>query len=307
MIESLISSYCVHLEAENRSAKTIAWHRASLGKFATWLNETGQSHDPDDWNATLIRTYYVALKHATKADGAPLSPTSVNTYARSLRAFCHWLHAEEFAETNVMAKVKQPSAPKLVKPVLTADECQRALNAAKSGRNGLRDHALMLFMLDTGARANEVCGLAMADVNWQQRLAKVFGKGGKERYIPFSAATMKAMQRYIVKARRDESDRVFQNEDGYALTPSGLLQLCHRIGERAGVELNPHKFRHTFAISYLRSGASVFALQKTLGHSSLDMSLRYAALMTDDLVNDHAKHSPVAALLAPGSGRFGER
>lgn len=63
------------------------------------------------------------------------------------------------------------------------------------------------------------------------------------------------------------------------------------------MELHPHKCRHTFAISYLRSGASVFALQKTLGHTTLDMSLRYAALMTEDLQNDHAKHSPVTALL----------
>jgi site-specific recombinase XerD len=153
-------------------------------------------------------------------------------------------------------------------------------------------------MLDTGARANEVCQLPESDVNWSQRLAKVYGKGAKERYVPFSAATMKAIQRYMVKARERDCDRLFQNEEGKPLSTSGLLQLCNRLGEKAGVELNPHKFRHTFAISYLRSGASVFALQKTLGHSSLDMSLRYAALVTEDLVNDHAKHSPVAALIS---------
>jgi site-specific recombinase XerD len=146
----------------------------------------------------------------------------------------------------------------------------------------------------------------MADVNFSQRLAKVFGKGGKERFVPFSAATMKALQKYIVKARGDECDRLFQSEDGHALTTSGLLQLCQRIGERADVPLNPHKFRHTFAITFLRNGASVFALKQQLGHASLDMVLRYAAMTTDDLVANHAKHSPVAARMANG-GRSGKR
>ena len=200
--------------------------------------------------------------------------------------------------SDPMTKVKAPASPKLVKPVLSLDECRNVLKAAKSTRNARRDEALILFMLDTGARANEVCTLRAGDVNWSQRLAMVFGKGQKERYVPFSAATMVAMQRYAVKNRSDVSDRFFQNEEGQPLTTSGLLQMCQRIGASAGVELNPHKFRHTFAISYLRSGASVFALQKTLGHSSLDMSLRYSALMTDDLIQDHARHSPVAGLLS---------
>ena len=108
---------------------------------------------------------------------------------------------------------------------------------------------------------------------------------------------MVAMQRYAMKCRTDVSDSFFQNEEGRSLTTFGLLQMRQRIGASAGVEFSPHRLRHTFAISYLRSGASVFALQKTLGHTSLDMSLRYSALMTDDLIADHAKHSPVAGML----------
>lgn len=298
MLPALVETYCVHMEAEGRSAKTIAWHRASLGKFLAYLRDANHPENPELWNANTIRAYFVALKHMAKANGEPLSATSVGTYARSLRAFCRWLVREEFLAADPMAKVKQPTSPQLVKPVLSLDECCLVLNSAKQSRNGRRDEALFLFMLDTGARAGEVCTLRVSDVNWSQRLAKVYGKGAKERYVPFSAATMVAMQRYAVKSRSADCDRFFQNEDGRPLTTSGLLQMCQRIGGAAGVELNPHKFRHTFAISYLRSGASVFALQKTLGHTSLDMSLRYSALMTDDLVSDHAKHSPVAGMLS---------
>ena len=297
MLPSLVETYCIHLEAEGRTAKTITWHRTSLGKFSRWLADTNQREHPDQWTAHTMRAYLVALKHSTKPDGETLAATSVGTYARSLRAFCAWLCREEFLTTDPMTKVKQPTTPKLVKPVLSLDECRLVLKAAKSTRNARRDEALILFMLDTGARANEVCTLRAGDVNWSQRLAMVFGKGAKERYVPFSAATMVAMQRYAVKNRSDVSDRFFQGEEGRPLTTSGLLQMCQRIGANAGVAFSPHRLRHTFAISYLRSGASVFALQKTLGHTSLDMSLRYSALMTDDLISDHAKHSPVAGML----------
>jgi integrase/recombinase XerD len=298
MISTLIETYLIHLEAENRSAKTLIWHRSCLGKFAQWLETADHSPNPDEWSANTIRAYYVALKREKKPNGQPLAATSVSTYARSLRAFCNWLAEEDFAAANPMAKLQQPATPKLVKPVLSLTDCHAILKAAKTGRNGLRDTALILFMLDTGARASEVCGLTIGDVNWQQRLAKVYGKGAKERYVPFSAATLKAMQRYSIRDRDDSNQRMFQNEENKAQTPSGLLQLCYRIGERAGVELNPHKFRHTFAIQYLRSGASVFSLMKSLGHSSVEMSLRYSALMTEDLISDHSKHSPVAALLS---------
>lgn len=82
------------------------------------------------------------------------------------------------------------------------------------------------------------------------------------------------------------------------MTPSGLRQLCNRLVDKVRVDLDPHKFRHTFAISYLRSEASAFALQKTPGHTTLDKTLRYAALMTEDLVNDNKAHSPATAPLA---------
>jgi site-specific recombinase XerD len=300
LLSQLVETYVLHLESEGRSSKTLDWHRSCLRKFSLWLTESGTSENPDDWTAATIRAYLVSLMRMTKADGTPLSATSVNTYACSLRAFCHWLEVEEFAERNVMERVKSPALPKLVKPVLGSDECRALLKATKESRNALRDEAIILFLLDTGARANELCSLRETDIIWGQRLAKVFGKGSKERYIPFSAATMKAMQRYSLKARDANGNTFFQSEEGGKLSTSGLLQLCQRLGEKAEVEASPHKFRHTFAISYLRSGASVFALQKTLGHTSLEMSRRYASLMTEDLVTDHAKHSPVAALLGKG-------
>ncbi len=298
MLDTLVTTYRVHLEAEGKSPKTIEWHRYSLAKFAAWLHDAGHPENPAEWTPAMIRSYLVALRGMPTRSGKPLAPHSVKSYHSSLRSFCAWLHAEEFTDRDVMERVKQPAVPKLAKPSLSPDEIRRVLSATKAGgRHAIRDEALILFLLDTGARANEVCTLRMVDVGWEQRVAKLFGKGAKERFVPFSAQTMKAMQRYALKARRGGTDRFFESDTVQPLTRSGLLQLCRRIGDRAGVELNPHKFRHTFAITSLRSGASVFAVQKMLGHTSLDVTLRYAHLVTDDIVNEHRKHSPVDRVL----------
>ncbi len=298
MASSLIDTYCTHLQAEGKSPHTIRWHVSCLNRFTEWLGINEHSVDPNTWTPALVRSYLVSLQKDTH-EGQPLSAHTIRSYFASLRCYCRWLLREEYIDRDVMERVRAPKTPKLVKATFTTDEIKRLLSATRDwSRNDLRDEALILFMLDTGARANEVCSLTLADVNWSQRLAKLFGKGAKERYVPFSAPTMKAVQRFIHKSRRGLTDRLFESEEGRPLTPSGLYQALARRGKLAGVEVNPHKFRHTFAISYLRNGASVFALQKTLGHTTLDMTLRYSALMTDDLVSEHMEHSPVAALLS---------
>lgn len=201
MLSALIDTFCVYLEAEGKSPKTTDWHLASLGEFARWLANNGHSDNPTEWTPAVIRAYFVALRHMTTRDGHPPAAQSVKSYGNSLQSFCRWLHAEEFTDRDVMAKAKPPTAPKSVKPVLSEAECRAVLSAAKAGRNALRNEVLILFMLDTGTRAHEVCTLRVGDCQWSQRLAKVFGKGAKELYVPFSAATAKAMQRYMLKAR----------------------------------------------------------------------------------------------------------
>jgi len=217
----------------------------------------------------------------------------------SLRSFCKWLHSEGLTAQDTMSRVSQPKTPKEHKPNLSPQEITLIIRAAREGRRTpLRDEAIVLFLLDTGARASEVVGLTESDFDWHTHTALLRGKGAKDRRVPFSALTAKALQRYALKARTKQSTAFFQSEEGQFLTRWGLGQLCRRLGERSQISLNPHKFRHTFAITYLRAGGTVFALQKSLGHSSLDMSLRYSNMLTDDLVREHQEHSPVEFVFA---------
>ncbi len=294
----LVSQYLLALQAEGVSPHTLRWHRQSLKQFDDWLAAGDHPQDPAEWTPTVLRGFIVYTQTRPSARGAHLSGAAVNSRIRSLRAFCAWLREERFVDRDLFERVPVPKSPHLVKETLSPSDIQRLLAALQpGGRNVLRDEALLLFLLDTGARANEVCTLRAEAIDWDRGIAQVFGKGRKERYVPFSPPTARAMQRYALRERKGHSNRFFESEEGAPLTPSGLFQMCTRLSRRAGVKLAPHKCRHTFGIQYLRNGGSVFALQKTLGHTSLDTTLRYAAMVTDDLINEHREHSPIAGLL----------
>ncbi len=299
MLDECIEGFLLHRESEGRSDKTLRWHRGSLRLFSAWLHANDLPTNPQAWDATLIRRYLVHLRERTSPHHKPLSPQTIRTYASSLRAFCRWLYEEGLTAKNPAERVAQPSVEHLAKEPFSEDEARQLIRAAAlDRRNGLRDGAIILFMLDSGCRASEVVGLRGEDLIWTQRMAKVYGKGRKERVVFFSAETMRAMQKYGMRRRTIECDRFFQTEEGRALTPSGLLHITKRLGTRAKLtNVHPHRFRHTAAITFLRAGGNVLALQRLLGHTTLTMTQRYVAMVNDDLAREHRKHSPVAALL----------
>jgi integrase/recombinase XerD len=296
--KDLVTLYLNAHQAEGRSAETIRWHHHSLTPFVAWLREEGYPADPTQWNAKLLREWivYNQTRPAKRGEGT-LSASAVNSLIRSVKAFSRWLAEEELVERDPFHRVKAPKVPRLVKPHLSPQELAKVLSTARSNRNAFRDEALILFFLDKGARASEVCGLRADAIDWSSGIARLYGKGQKERYVPFSVHTAKAMQRYGLRNRRGDGPTFFQSEEGGPLTTSGLYQICKRISDESGVHVAPHKLRHTFAISYLRAGGNAFALQKLLGHTTLHTTLTYVAMTSDDLVAEHRQHSPVDAML----------
>ena len=308
-VDECVRAYTrVHLRSERRSPATIEWHRHVLGRFAAWLGAEGRPLEPASWTPLLLKEYQVSLTEATSKLGTPYSPHSLRSMHSSLRSFCRWLHMEGLTQTDVMSGVARPRTPSEHKPNLSAAEIYSVLSAARgSERNARRDEALVLFLLDTGARVTEAANLREHDLDWDSHTALLHGKGAKDRRVPFGPDTARVMQRYALRDRRQDCSHFFQGEHGEGLTRWGVAQMCRRLGTRAGVELNPHKFRHTFAITFLRAGGSVFALQKMLGHASLDMSLRYSYMLTDDLVREHEEHGPVGFLLRSFRSKPGHR
>jgi integrase/recombinase XerD len=166
----------------------------------------------------------------------------------------------------------------------------------------LRDRALILFLLDTGVRASELCDLTVADVDLATGTARVRGKGhlnagaGKLRLVRLGKRTRHALWLYLadraVLATADAP--VFATRAGETWNRIHLRTHLHRLGLRADVaRCYPHRFRHTFALNYLRNGGDIYTLQQQLGHSSLEMVRRYLALAQADAEAAHRRASPV--------------
>lgn len=251
----------------------------------------------------MLRDYIRYLQHATTPHGNPLSQGSVTTYTSSLHAFTRWMHEEELTDTNVGARVKKPRAPKLSLQPFSDAELKRLIIASK--RN-LRDHAVLMVMVDGGMRASEVCTLTLDNVLLAQSALKVSGKGRKQRLIPLSVQTATALRRYLLRERQTyrmaaSSPYVFVTERAPNLSPRSLLSVLQRIGKAANVDhCHPHKCRRTMATSFIRNGGDVFALQHILGHENLAITQRYVTISPEDLVIRHAKASPIANLMKPG-------
>jgi site-specific recombinase XerD len=224
--------------------------------------------------------------------------STVATYHRNIRAFFSWLVKEGIIEESPMEAIPAPVCRADQIQPFTEGQIKDLLAAAKSDHK-LRDKAILLFLLDTGARASELCNLNRSEVDLRNRRCTVLGKGNKRRELYFSEFTQQALTHYL-RQRGDDQDGLFLSERGGSLKREGLLQLIQRLGKKAGIEVvrcSPHTFRHTHAIEFLRSGGNTFSLQLMLGHTSLAMTNRYVALAQADIEEQHRMNSPVMRLM----------
>ena len=175
-----------------------------------------------------------------------------------------------------------------------ADRRPGQKEAENSRTTALRDRAIVILLVDTGIRASELCDLVQRDADFKNHRSVVIGKGRKERHVPISPRTEQALWRYLT-TRDDKKPAapLFATATGNRRDRFGLHRLLETAVSRVGVQdVHPHRFRHTFAIMFLRNGGNVFALQRILGHESLTMVNKYLAIAQTDLEAAHRDASP---------------
>jgi integrase/recombinase XerD len=228
--------------------------------------------------------------------GLERNPTTVNIYTRALRTYVRWLVQEGYLPEDPMRDVRTPKVPKKSPNVLSEEEVAALLRVAK-GRP--RDYAILLFLLDTGVRASELCDLHIEDVYLLTRTARVFGKCSKERIVFFSPPTAKALARWLsVRPHKHYEDSLFLGVRGEPLTRHGLGHIVTRLAAKAGIKrrIGPHTFRHTFATLYVKNGGDAHSLMRLMGHASTAMAQVYVDLVGRDLAEAHQRYSPVMRL-----------
>ncbi len=269
----LLEGFELTMEAENKSPRTIRAYSDSVKFFDDWLGRNSKPttvalvrrQDVEGFLADLLRRYKPATAH--------------NRY-RGLLRFFGWALAEEELHTSPMAGMRPPAVPEEPAPVLTEDQLRQVLRACE-GKDfeARRDSALVRVFLDTGARLSEVAGLKVSDIDIQQRVLVVLGKGRRPRGAPFGANTALALNRYL-RARdrhpKAASPALWLGHLG-PMTPSGLADVVGRRGRQAGLEgIHPHLFRHTAAHRWQLEGGNETDLMVLLGWHSRSMLSRYA-------------------------------
>lgn len=268
--------------ARNLSPRTIEQYEWSLRSFSASI-ET--SRVLADLSATNVRSWVNTLP-------ATRSPSSVRSALRALKVFSSWLAREGYVSADPLSNVLLPRVPD---PMIVPFSAAEVAALLRAGSPLLR--ACVAVLVDTGLRSSELCGLHVDDV--RERFLLVLGKGGNERLVPYGETATAELTRYVNRVRapiRDPDEALFLSRSGMPLTPHHLGELMRQAGRRArikGIRVSPHTLRHTFAIEFLRNGGGELALQKALGHSSLDMVRTYAKLTEVDLANVHASASPL--------------
>jgi site-specific recombinase XerD len=183
---------------------------------------------------------------------------------------------------------------------LSEDQVNHLLNAAATSEYPLRNKAIILFLLDTGVRASEMCALRPRDIDKDARTAVVLGKGNKRRVVYYGRTVASALAAYQRLDVRESDEPLFFSERGTAagcgLTRCGLTQLIERLAKRANIfniRCSPHSLRHTWALNFVRAGGNVFALRELLGHTSLTISQTYVHLAGADLEAQSRLASPI--------------
>lgn len=253
----------------NVSARTLEWYENSL----RWL--PCESPSQEQINDAVVRMRQKVLK-----------ATGCNSTIRAINAYLKW--------AELPARARKLREPQLVLPTFTEPQIKKLIGWKPDDVQARRLHLLVLFLLDTGCRISEALGVRVRDVDLENLLVTLDGKGRKQRIVPISFDLRKAVYRYCKDTNRTPDRLLFANRTETELTRNNTLRdvkaLCRDLG------FNPpartlHSFRHTFAVNYLRRGGSVFHLQKVLGHSSLEMTRRYANLVTTDLQAVHERVS----------------
>ena len=244
----------------NVSDHTVSWYRHALYK---WL----PSDSPSDaeLKSTVIRMREAGLK-----------PTGCNAAIRAINAYLKWAGSG--------LKVPKLKEPQTVMPTFTEAQVTLLLKHRATSFYGRRLHLLVLLLLDCGCRISEALNIRVEDLNADDLLLTLHGKGRKDRIVPISLEFRKAVFRYI----RDYSPKgwLLASKGGDRLGRCVMLRNVKDLCRDLGFEPPPrtlHAFRHTWAVNYVRQGGSVFHLQQALGHSTLEMSRRYSCLNTADL------------------------
>lgn len=272
-------------------------YRADVDAFVEWA-ERGRISTPTSVDRRMLRRYLASL--ATRR----YARRTIARKASSLRRYFDWARRRGLVEVDPAAGLSAPSGTGRLPRVLRDDELAAVLEPAArppaedrlATALDRRDDAVVELLYGSGLRVAELCGLRRQDVDLAQRQVVVWGKGGKQRRLPLSEPSARAVEDWIRTGRRElaadpTTDVLFLNRRGRPMTPRDVRRLLDR---RAIAPTHPHALRHTFATHLLDGGADLRSVQELLGHADVGTTQIYTHVSTERLQQVHGATHPRA-------------
>lgn len=312
--ESALNAFLVAQDALRHSKITIEDYQRTVKLFIRYMTDKHQYTAIQQVTESDILGWLAYLRNTPNRLGRPYSSRTIETYCRNVLVFFHWLISHNYLVVDPAASIKTPKTDKALIRVFTEDELERldaACDRPAKGRSltpderkmmAARDRAFLWLLLSTGIRISEACGLLFNDVNWDNGMIFVRGKGAKERKVPMGKVARQYLNTYITYWRgvpHDTSEHVFLNAFGNPLRRPAGQAIFARLKRVAGItdkRVSAHTCRHWFAVNCIKRGMPSTVLQGLLGHEQLEMINTYVRLAEQDTRELYTRFSPVDAL-----------
>ena len=259
------------LDQKNYSKKTFENYNRDLNKFFKFLNDY-KIKDIKKITKETVRLYFLKQKNNN------ISNRTLGRYYSSLNSFFLYSIEHEYSDVNPLKFIDYPKYTKKIPEYIYDYQLEKLLNE-KTSENveiELRNKLIIHLLLDTGVRVSELVNIKVHDIDVEERIIKVFGKGSKERFVFFTSKTKELLINYFIKRKEKAiTDNLLINYKGEKLTERSVQKIIKLVGEKIGLDIHPHLLRHTFATDLLNKGADIRMIQELLGHENLDTTQIY--------------------------------
>jgi integrase/recombinase XerC len=298
---NIIKDFQIYLEVErNVSAHTMTAYISDVQEFARFLSDNNFLKKEDEISNAKPETIREYLSYLYRQK---VKKVTVNRKVSSLRAFYKYVLRTGRISNNPAEMIQTLKTEKYMPAFLSVDEMFELLKKQNDNSVfGLRNRAILEVFYSSGLRLSELAGLDLIDLDFNQKLVKVRGKGRKERIVPIGGPALKAVGEYLEKVcqiRKEKDTAVFKkplflNAQGKRITARSIARIVNELAGKSGIgrKISPHAFRHSFATHLLNAGADLRSIQELLGHESLSTTQKYTAVDINRMMEVYDKAHP---------------
>ena len=288
MNNKYIADYLSYLEIDmNYSNNTITSYDFDLTRMCEYFDKK----DITKLSSKDLESYIMTLNE--------YAPSSISRNISSIKSFYNYLYKSNIINNNPSETLKEPKLGIHLPSYLTIDEVNALLDIDIKDNYDYRNKAILELMYATGLRISEVINLEFKNIDFDDCIVRIIGKGSKERIVPINDYALDALKDYIDIARpnmliKGDNNYLFLNNHGQKMTRQGIFKMIKKECERSGIEksISPHTLRHTFATHLLENGADLRVIQELLGHSDISTTQIYTHISNEKLKNDYNEYFP---------------